>query len=214
MASIIVMPRAVMRRYNSSMSSTRGVRWLMCVVRTPAMSAATAETRGQLVVPAAVDRFTGQRERGDRRGDEPPARSRFRAAVRRDAPGLGDQRGVEQLPRAPGTARRGRADSGEKKRRVAGRQHRGEHPERVAGQLVCIDRPERRGYHRHRRRRVAQVVEADRVHAERGEQVGHVGEFAGAADADRAVAFGGHPVQRAEPFASDRLPRSRGSLRR
>ena len=67
---------------------------------------------------------------------------------------------------------------------------------------VCIDRPERRGDHRNRRRRVAQVVEADRIHAERGEQVGDVGEFAGAADADRAVAFGGHPVQRAQPFAA------------
>jgi hypothetical protein len=45
MASIMVMPRALIRRYNSSISSTRGVRWLMCVVRTPAMSAATADTR-------------------------------------------------------------------------------------------------------------------------------------------------------------------------
>jgi hypothetical protein len=123
----------------------------------------------------------------------------FRAAVCGDAPGLGDQRGVEEFARAdePLDAV---AQLGGEEARVGGRQHRGEHPERVAGQLVCVDRPERRGHHRHRRRRVAQVVEADRKHAECGEQVGDVGKFARAADADRAVAFGGHPVQRAEPF--------------
>ena len=108
-ASIIVMPRAVIRRYSSSMSSTRGVRWLMCVVVTPAMSAATAETAVSSVVPAAVDRFARQRERGHRRGDEPSARSRSRTAVGGDAARLGDERGVEQLSFARGTVRPGRA---------------------------------------------------------------------------------------------------------
>ena len=190
----MVMPRAVIRRYSSSMSSTRGVRWLMCVVLTPAMSAATAETR---VSSSCQPRSIGSRERAnadDRGGHETPRPAPVGAAVRRDAPGLGDQRGVEQLARAEEPLDPV-AQVGGEEARIGGRQHRGEHPERVAGQLVCVDRPERGGHHRNRRRRVAQVVEADRIHAERGEQVGDVGEFARAADADRAVAFGGHPVQ-------------------
>ena len=39
----MVMPRASIRSYRASMSSTRGVRWLMWVDGTPPMSAATAE---------------------------------------------------------------------------------------------------------------------------------------------------------------------------
>ena len=166
------------------------------------MSAATAETLRQLLVPAAVDRLAGERERGYRGGHEPlGARSGSAppSAAMRLASAISAGSNNWRAPMNRSTRSR---RSGEKKRASAGRQHRGEHPERVAGQLVCVDRPERGGHHRNRRRRVAQVVEADRIHAERGEQVGDVGEFAGAADADRAVAFGGHPVQRAKPFAA------------
>ena len=62
-SSIISMPRACMRSYRSSMSSTRGVRWLMWVVVTPPMSAATPETRSSSCVPGPVDRVRGERER-------------------------------------------------------------------------------------------------------------------------------------------------------
>ena len=153
---------------------------------------------GQLVVPAAVDRFLRQRERGHRGGHEPSGLRIFSAAVRSDAPGLGDQGGIEQLARGDEPLDAVTQVGGEEAR-VGRRQHGGEHPERIAVQLICVDRPEGGGYHRHRLGSVAQVVEADRIHAERGEQVADLGEFAGAADADRAVAFGGHPLQRAEP---------------
>ena len=132
--------------------------------------------RGQFLVPAAVDRLAGQCERGHRRGDELLGALGFRTAGSGDARGFGDQRGVEQLP-----FRQEPLDPvakfGGEEARVGGGQHRCEHPERVAGQLIRVDRPERGGYHGHRRGRVAQVVEADRIHAERGEQVGDVGEF-------------------------------------
>ncbi len=135
MASIMVMPRVghpggTARRC----PSTRGVRWLMWVVRTPAMSAATADTAAQLVVPRLVDRLAGQRERRQRRA----ARSR-RPRSARAPPSAAMRRawaisaGVEQLPRwatkpvAPGSRR-----SAEKNRGSVGGQHRGEHPERVA----------------------------------------------------------------------------------
>ena len=118
------------------MSSTRGVRWLMCVVVTPAMSAATADTCAELLVPAAVDRLAGQRERGHRRGDEPLGAIAVRACVVGDAPGLGDERGVEKLPLGDESLDAA-AQFGWEEARVRGGQHRGEHPERVASQLVC-----------------------------------------------------------------------------
>ena len=65
---------------------------------------------------------------------------------------------------------------------------------------IRVDRTERGRHHRHRGRGLAQVVVADRVHAERREEIGDLGEFAGAAHPDRAVAFGGDPLERAEPL--------------
>ncbi len=80
-------------------------------------------------------------------------------------------------------------------------QHRGEHPERIAGQFLGIVRPEGGGDHRDRLRLgVAQVIEAGRVHAQRAEDPRHLGQFGGRPDPDRTVAFGGHPIQRTEPF--------------
>ena len=45
-------------------------------------------------------------------------------------------------------------------------------------------------------RRVAQVVEADRVHAERGEDPRDLAQLGRRADPDRAVPFGGDPLDR------------------
>ncbi len=161
---------------------------------------------GQLVVPAAVDRFTRQREHGHRRRQEPVGAFALRTAVGGDASRLGDQRRIEQLPLGneplDTVAQIGGEEAG-----VSRREHRGEHPERVAVQLLYVDRPEGGRHHRHRRRGVAQVVEADRVHAERSEEVGQVGKFSGAAYADRAVTFGGHPLQGAQPIGVRRACR-------
>ena len=68
-------------RYSSSMSSTRGVKWLMCVLVDPGDVGGHRRHPGQLVVPAAVDRFTRQRERGDRPQDEPLGVLAVRTAV-------------------------------------------------------------------------------------------------------------------------------------
>lgn len=97
MVSIMVMPRSVIRRYRSSMSSTRGVRWLMCVEPTPAISAATADTLDNSSYQD-FDRFPRQRKRGHRRGDESRCVVGIAAAVSRDCPRLGEQRGVKELP--------------------------------------------------------------------------------------------------------------------
>ncbi|KWX65734.1 hypothetical protein ASJ79_28135 [Mycobacterium sp. NAZ190054] len=114
-----------------------------------------------------------------------------------DPAGRGDQRGVEQFP-----ARDERIDPrpqvGAEEPGVGGGEHRCEDSERVARQFVRVDRAERGGHHRHRGRGLAQVVEPDRVHPERREQVGDLRQFGRRADADRAVPFGGHPSQRAE----------------
>ncbi len=149
----------------------------MCVVVTPAMSAATAETCGELLVPAAVDRFAGQRECRHRLGDERSARcgSAPPAAAMHLASAI--KRGVEQPTRGKESLDPG-AQLGGEEAGVGGGQHRGEHPEGVVLQLIRVDRAERRRHHRHRWGGVAQVVEPDRVHAERREQVGDVGEFA------------------------------------
>ena len=89
---------------------------------------------------------------------------------------------------------------------VLGDQHGGEDPERVAGQLGGVDRPERRGHHRERRRLgVAQVVAADRVHAHRGEDPADLLELGRAADPDRAVPLRGDPVDAAEPLGRTTL---------
>jgi hypothetical protein len=61
---------------------------------------------------------------------------------------------------------------------VAGDQHRGEDPERVLGQFVGVDRAERGRDDGHRAlRRVTQIVEADRMHAEAGEHPGRLGQL-------------------------------------
>src|SRR5271163_3091797 len=91
------------------------------------------------------------------------------------------------------------AQAGVEETRILQRQHRGEHPKWVARQLVPIDGPERGRNHRNRRNGVAQVVIADRDHAERGEQIGDSGQLVGRADPDRAVPLGGNSGQRAQP---------------
>lgn len=53
---------------------------------------------GQLVVPGFLDRFPRQRKRGHRRGDESRCVVGIAAAVSRDCPRLGEQRGVKELP--------------------------------------------------------------------------------------------------------------------
>ena len=101
-ASIIVMPRAVIRRYSSSMSSTRGVRWLMWVVVTPAMSAATADTA---VSSSYQARSTGSRDSANAATAAVTKSSALvgvAAAGGRDPAGVGDQGGVEQLAPRPG----------------------------------------------------------------------------------------------------------------
>ena len=166
----------------------------MCVVRDARDVGGDGGDGGQLLVPAAVDRFAGQGERGHRRGHELLGPLGLRAAGVGDASGLRDQRGVEQP--APGQESfDASAQVRGEEARVGSGEHRGEHPERVAVQLIRVDRAERCGHHRHGRRGVAQVVEPDRVHAEGRKQVGDIGEFARIADADRAVAFGGHPLR-------------------
>ncbi len=100
MWSIIVMPRAVIRRYSSSMSSTRGVRWLMWVVVTPAMSAATAETADN---SSYQPRSIGSRDSAKAATAAATNCSAPRggsAASSGDPARVGDQRRVEQLASA------------------------------------------------------------------------------------------------------------------
>ena len=80
-SGIIVMPSALIRAYRSSMSSTRGVRWLMCVAGTPPMSAATAEiasrwsyqARSIGSVDSAKDAVASSRNRSASAAVSPPS---------------------------------------------------------------------------------------------------------------------------------------------
>ena len=214
-SSIIVTPCAVIRRYSSSMSSTRGVRWLMWVAAHPCDVGGHRRTRRRARrtspcrwVPATA------RTRPSRAATKPSAASASTPPDRRDPSRVGDELGIEEPSFADEPFHPGAQIVGSKNRGVSGGQHRGEDPERVAGQLVCVDRAERRRHHRHRGGRLAQVVVAHRVHAEGREQIGDVGQLACAAHPDGAVAFGGDPVQRAEAFVAGGDPGSRRSRRR
>ena len=108
-------PRACIEAYRSSMSSTRGVRWLRCVVVTPPMSAATAGDALQLGVPGPVDRLAGQRERRGR-----PARGSARVVGSGRPPVLGGAVGQrQQLGREQRAGRRGTACSRRCERRAS-----------------------------------------------------------------------------------------------
>ena len=187
------------------MSSTRGVRWLTCVLVTPAMSAATPDTR------ASSSYQAWSIGSGDS-AKAAVARSRNRAASAAGQPALGDGP-VGQLQQLRREQRAGgeeplhpRLQVRVEEPPVLGDQHGGEDPERVAGQLRGVDRPERRGHHRQRcRLGVAQVVAADRVHAHRGEDPADLLELGRAADPDRAVPLRGDPVDAAEPLGRTTL---------
>ena len=179
MASIMVMPRAVMRAVQlvdvehprSQVVDVRGASRPRCRRPPPTPRSARRTSRGRSVRGTARTR--------------PPRRPRtvgpsgFRAAVGGDAPGLGDQRRIEQLVARPRTARHRRRRSTSKKRASAVASIEVNTRNGLWSSCICVDRTEGGRHHRHRRRRVAQIVEADRVHAERREQVGDVGEFAG-----------------------------------
>ena len=173
----------------------------MWVELTPAMSAATADTRDN---SSYQDFSIGSR---DSANAATAAATKYRrrigvaAAVGGDHPRPGKQCGVEQLAAREEGLHAG-TQAGIEVSGVAGGQHRREHPERIARQLVCIDGTKRGGHHRNRRPRGAQIVVADRHHAERGEQVGDGGQFRRAADPDGAVPLGGDPLQRAQPFGT------------
>ena len=135
-SSIISMPRSCIRRYSSSMSSTRGVRWLTCVRRHPGDVGGDAGDRGQLVVPrpGRSAPATARTPRSPGRGS---ARSRpAQAAVGHRAVGQLQQLRREQRARADEPLHP-RLQVGVEEPPVLGHQHRGEHAERVAGQLVA-----------------------------------------------------------------------------
>ena len=191
------------------MSSTRGVRWLMWVVVTPPMSAATAETPLELGVPGPVDRLrrTARTTRppargtGPRRPAESPPCSTARSARSSSSSG--------NSSRAPRNVRSRRSRSASKNRRSSGHQHRGEHPERVRRQLLAVQRAERR---RHRpgsaparrpagrRTRTGDMPSAPKTRATWASSRGR-------ADPDRAVPLGGHPVDAAQPLGVRALAR-------
>ena len=118
-SSIISMPRPCIRWYSSSMSSTRGVRWLTCVVVTPAMSAATPETaesssyHGWSIgsgdsANAAVAR---SRKRPESAGDRPPSAS-DRSASSSSAGGNSVRAPMNRCTRACSSASKNRRSSG------------------------------------------------------------------------------------------------------
>ncbi len=118
-SGIISIPRACMDSYRSSMSSTRGVRWLMCVVVTPPMSAATPEMRSSSVYQA---RSTGS---GDSANDA-AASSRNRSASVADSSPCSTATSARSRSSAGKSSRAARklcsrpARSGSKKRRSSG----------------------------------------------------------------------------------------------
>ena len=131
----MMMPLAAIRRYSSSMSSTRGVRWLMWVDRTPAMSAATADTcDSSSYQPVSI----GSRDSANAavaRATKSSASSAAAPPAAAIAARVGDERGIEELPVADEPLHPGTQVVGEESG-IGGGQHRGEDPERVVGQLV------------------------------------------------------------------------------
>jgi hypothetical protein len=148
MASIISMPRSDIRRYSSSMSSTRGVRWLTCVLRTPPMSAATAEIRSSRSYQARSNRLRGELEGADGELEEPIRVGLGQLLVALGAVGQLQQLRAEQLPSGEERLELG-AQVWIEEPGVRGREQGREHPEGVARELVGVDRPECRRDDRH-----------------------------------------------------------------
>ncbi len=162
----------------------------------------------QLAVPRRVDRLGGERERLDRQlqerrgllvGQLPCPAPRGRPAP--------SARGPNSVRRARKSSSR-RCRSGVKKRRSSVTSIEVNMRNGLRSSSVGVDRTERRRHDRDGRlRRLAQVVEPDREHAERGEDRPTPAAVRRGADADRAVPLGGHAVDRAEPLRRIALER-------
>ena len=207
-SSIISIPRACIDSYRSSMSSTRGVRWLMCVVVTPADVG--GDTRDALELAGTRP---GRPARADSANDA-AASSRYRSASAADSSPCSmatSARASSSAGKSSRAARKVRSRCLEvrvEEAPVLGDQHRGEHPERVRRQLGAVEGPEGRRDDGDRcRRRVAQVVEPARGHAQGTEHPGHLGQLRGRAHPDRPVPLRGDPVDAAQAFGSRALAR-------
>ena len=147
-SSIIVMPRACMRAYSSSMSSTRGVRWLMCVVRNAADVGGDGGDCLKLFVPVVVHGLPGELKG---RGGQLQKRGRRRPRAGRHSALALSARASSSAPnscRAPMNAS-SCARSSRQRTAVLGGQHGGEDTERILGQFIAVDRAEGRGDHGH-----------------------------------------------------------------
>ena len=173
----------------------------MWVLRTPPMSAATAETRSSVSYQPGSIGSDGQLEgRARPGGGSGSASASGSSPVGSARSARASSSGAEQLAAGEEGFQAGPQIVVEEPR-IGGGEHGGEHAERVARQLLAVDGAEGGGDDGHRAGGgLAQVVEADRVHAEGGEDARDLAHLLRGADPDRAVALRGHPADAAQPL--------------